>query len=41
MYQEIVMSRIQACFAALKSQQRQALIPYITAGDPHPKYRSR
>ena len=38
MYQEIVMSRIQACFAALKSQQRQALIPYITAGDPHPKY---
>ena len=30
------MSRIASCFAALKSQQRQALIPYITAGDPHP-----
>ena len=32
------MSRIQATFAALKSQGRKALIPYITAGDPHPKY---
>ncbi len=30
------MSRIASCFAALKSQHRQALIPYITAGDPHP-----
>lgn len=30
------MSRIASCFAALKNQQRQALIPYITAGDPHP-----
>lgn len=32
------MSRIQATFAALKSQNKKALIPYITAGDPHPKY---
>jgi len=28
------MSRIQATLAALKAQGRQALIPYITAGDP-------
>lgn len=32
------MSRIQARFAALKAQGKKALIPYITAGDPHPKY---
>jgi tryptophan synthase alpha chain len=32
------MSRIQACFASLKSQKRKALIPYITAGDPHPSF---
>ncbi len=32
------MSRIQACFAQLKQQQKKALIPYITAGDPHPQY---
>ncbi len=30
------MSRIQARFASLKNQKRKALIPYITAGDPHP-----
>src|SRR5258708_26661819 len=30
------MSRIQARFASLESQKRKALIPYITAGDPHP-----
>lgn len=30
------MSRIAARFAALKKQQRKALIPYITAGDPQP-----
>lgn len=30
------MSRIAACFAALKAQGKTALIPYITAGDPHP-----
>ncbi len=30
------MSRIPACFASLKSQGRQALIPYIVAGDPEP-----
>ncbi len=30
------MSRIQACFASLASARRKALIPYITAGDPHP-----
>jgi tryptophan synthase alpha chain len=29
------MSRIAATFAALKSQRRKALIPFITAGDPH------
>ncbi|ASK33998.1 tryptophan synthase subunit alpha [Alloalcanivorax mobilis] len=28
------MSRIQDCFARLGEQQRKALIPYITAGDP-------
>ncbi|MFY9180643.1 MAG: tryptophan synthase subunit alpha [Venatoribacter sp.] len=30
------MSRIKTVFDSLKSQQRQALIPYITAGDPAP-----
>lgn len=30
------MSRIQSTFSALKQQGRKALIPYITAGDPHP-----
>lgn len=30
------MSRIQSVFANLKSQDKKALIPYITAGDPHP-----
>jgi len=30
------MSRIAACFERLKSEKRKALIPYITAGDPHP-----
>ena len=30
------MSRIAERFADLKAQQRTALIPYITAGDPHP-----
>ena len=28
------MSRIQAVMAALMAQKRQALIPYVTAGDP-------
>lgn len=28
------MSRIQACFEALRQEGRQALIPYVTAGDP-------
>jgi len=32
------MSRIQTTFAALKKQGKKALIPYITAGDPHPKH---
>jgi tryptophan synthase alpha chain len=31
------MSRIQATLAALKAQGRQALIPYIAAGDPSPQ----
>jgi tryptophan synthase alpha chain len=30
------MSRIQACFETLRKSKRKALIPYITAGDPHP-----
>jgi len=30
------MSRIAACMAQLKSDNRSALIPYITAGDPQP-----
>jgi tryptophan synthase alpha chain len=29
------MSRIQSCLAALKAQNRQALIPYVTAGFPY------
>lgn len=32
------MSRIQSTFTALKQQGKTALIPYITAGDPHPKH---
>ncbi len=32
------MSRIQSVFATLKRQGKTALIPYITAGDPHPKF---
>ncbi len=30
------MSRIQPCFEKLRQAGRKALIPYITAGDPHP-----
>ena len=30
------MSRIQGCFQALARDKRKALIPYISAGDPHP-----
>ncbi|MCW8935419.1 MAG: tryptophan synthase subunit alpha [Gammaproteobacteria bacterium] len=30
------MSRLQASFETLKSANKTALIPYITAGDPHP-----
>ncbi|MCP5160429.1 MAG: tryptophan synthase subunit alpha [Hahellaceae bacterium] len=32
------MSRIKSVLAALKANNRKALIPYITAGDPHPDY---
>jgi tryptophan synthase alpha chain len=32
------MSRIQTVFSTLKANNRKALIPYITAGDPHPKH---
>lgn len=32
------MSRIQTVFSSLKQQGKRALIPYITAGDPHPKH---
>ena len=31
------MSRIQERFDALAGQGRKALVPYITAGDPHPE----
>ena len=30
------MSRIQGCFERLRKSGRRALVPYITAGDPHP-----
>ncbi|WP_457665764.1 tryptophan synthase subunit alpha [Thiolapillus sp.] len=30
------MSRISACFSDLKARNRTALLPFITAGDPHP-----
>ena len=30
------MSRIQTVFTSLKTSNKKALIPYITAGDPHP-----
>jgi len=33
---KIEMSRIQTTFSALAAQGRKALIPFITAGDPHP-----
>ena len=32
------MSRIQTVFASLKANHKKALIPYITAGDPHQKH---
>ncbi len=32
------MSRIQSVFSTLKANNKRALIPYITAGDPHPKH---
>ncbi len=32
------MSRIQSTFESLKSQHKKALVPYMTAGDPHPKW---
>lgn len=32
------MSRIQTVFASLKANNKKALIPYITAGDPHPNH---
>ena len=30
------MSRLKACFAALKAENKTALVPFVTAGDPHP-----
>ncbi|MEJ2383927.1 MAG: tryptophan synthase subunit alpha [Xanthomonadales bacterium] len=33
-----VSNRIDRCFAALAGQGRAALIPFITAGDPHPDW---
>lgn len=32
------MSRLAATFAALKASRRKGLVPYITAGDPHPRH---
>jgi tryptophan synthase alpha chain len=32
------MSRIAAVFDKLRNEKRKALIPYITAGDPHPRH---
>ena len=32
------MSRIQTTFATLKQEGKTALVPYITAGDPHPNH---
>ena len=32
------MSRIQKVFEGLKAQNRKALVPFITAGDPHPRH---
>ena len=32
------MSRIQTVFSALKTNNKKALIPFITAGDPHSKH---
>ncbi|OZA06797.1 MAG: tryptophan synthase subunit alpha [Methylophilaceae bacterium 17-44-8] len=32
------MSRIQSTFDTLKSQHKKALVPYMTAGDPSPKW---
>ncbi len=32
------MSRIKAVLDKLKAQHRKALVPYITAGDPHPQH---
>ena len=31
------MSRISSCFSELKARNRTALLPFITAGDPHPE----
>ncbi len=30
------MSRLHACFEALKAANKTALVPFVTAGDPHP-----
>ena len=30
------MSRIQSTFESLKNKNKKALIPFFTAGDPHP-----
>lgn len=32
------MSRISNTFAALRSAHKKALVPYVTAGDPHPEH---
>jgi len=32
------MSRLAQCFSRLKTQNKTALIPFVTAGDPHPQH---
>jgi len=32
------MSRLEQCFKELKAQNKSALVPFVTAGDPHPKH---
>jgi tryptophan synthase alpha chain len=35
-FKGLFVNRIEARFASLQAQQKTALIPYLTAGDPHP-----
>lgn len=31
------MSRIEACFTAMKAEGRKAIVPYVTGGDSNPR----